>query len=67
MTLCFHRDLYAESAVRAAVAAFDKLATLRLEEDGADWVVHIADPHPHFADRLADELGNYCLQLTVTG
>jgi len=65
MKLCLHRDLYAEPAVRQGLVAFAQLATLTLDEDGADWVITIADPHPHFGAHVADELANYVLLLTV--
>lgn len=63
--LCLHRDLYPEEAVRRGLADFGKLATLSLDQDGADWVIDVQDPHPHFADRLVDELANYILGLAA--
>ncbi|MCB9791723.1 MAG: hypothetical protein H6741_03260 [Alphaproteobacteria bacterium] len=63
--LRFSRSLYDAAAVRGAVAAFSRLATLSLSEQESELVVEMKDPHPAYADRLADELANYALGATA--
>lgn len=63
--LRFSRSLYSPDAVRKAVAAFAGLASLDVVDAGSDLVVSISNPHPKYADRLADELANYVLGLSA--
>ena len=61
--LRFHRGLYAGLAVEEAVKLFAPHATLRLREEPDHWVVEVEGGARE--RRVAGELGNYALGLTV--
>lgn len=63
--LRFHRELYAGEAVDAAVQAFARFAEFELQETAEHWVVRFAPRRPELARRIAGELGNHALGLTV--
>jgi hypothetical protein len=65
--LRLHRDLYAAAAVDKAVAVYAPHATIDRREEGAHWVLEIASKSPERERRVAGELGNYALGLTVKG
>lgn len=65
--LRLHRDLYAGKAVDEAVAVFAPHATLERKDEPSHWVVPIAAATPQRERRVAGELGNYALGLTVKG
>ncbi len=65
--LRLHRDLYAGKAVDEAVAVFAPHATLERKDEPSHWVVQIAAATPQRERRVAGELGNYALGLTVKG
>lgn len=59
------RSLYDEQSVTDAVQAFSKLARIAMDTHESEFVLKIDDAHPHFADRLEDELANYVLHATA--
>jgi hypothetical protein len=64
-TLKFHRDLYAGQSVDEAIKAFASHAELTPREEGNYWVVEVRAGSPAMQRRVALELGNYALGLTV--
>ena len=61
----FHRDLYAGVAVDEAVKAYARFAEFQLEESPGEWVVRITARTPEREKKVARELGNMALGLTV--
>jgi hypothetical protein len=58
-------SLYDPQAVQAAVQDFVRLATVEVQASESESVVRLEDLHPHFGDRLVDELANHALALSV--
>jgi hypothetical protein len=65
--LRLHRDLYLAGAVDEALGVFAPHATLERSDEPAHWVVKITARTPQRERRVAGELGNYALGLTVKG
>jgi hypothetical protein len=65
--LRLHRDLYAGVAVDAAMGVYAPHATLERHDTPPYWVVEITARSPERERRIAGELGNYALGLTVKG
>jgi hypothetical protein len=65
--LRFHRELYAAAALDEAVRVYGPHATLERADDGAHVVVRVSAATPERERRVAGELGNYALGLTVGG
>jgi hypothetical protein len=65
--LRLHRDLYLGAAVDEALGVFASHATFERDEAPAHWVVKITARTPQRERRVAGELGNYALGLTVKG
>jgi hypothetical protein len=63
--LRFRRDLYAGEAVDEAVKVFAAHAEFDLSEATDAWVVRLTARRPERARRLAHELANYALGLTI--
>lgn len=63
--LRFHREVYAGAAVDAAVKVFAAHASFELAEEPAHWIVKLTGADPARERRVAGELGNYALGLTV--
>ncbi len=63
--LRFHRQLYSGEAVDQAVKAFAGFAAFELERTDDHWVVRMRPSDARLARRLAGELGNHALGLTV--
>jgi hypothetical protein len=63
--LRFHRDLYRGESVDEAVKAFAKFARFDLREEDKHWVVEVHGPNPEREKRIANELANYALGLTL--
>jgi hypothetical protein len=61
------RDLYTGAAVDAAVSVYEGFAALERADDPSHWVVRVVAPSPERERRIAGELGNYALGVTVTG
>lgn len=63
--LRFHRDLYRGEAVDEALKIFDRFATFERAEEDDYWVVRLESGSEARERRIADELGNYALGLTL--
>ncbi len=63
--LRFHRELYPGEAVDAAIKTFDPFATLTRESSATHWIVQITATSTAAEQRIAKELSNYALGLTV--
>jgi hypothetical protein len=63
--LLFHRDIYAGPSVDEAVKIFASYATFELEEQPEHWRVRITGTSEARERRIAGELGNYALGLTI--
>ncbi|MDP1823174.1 MAG: HxsD-like protein [Archangium sp.] len=63
--LAFHKSLYAGTAVDEAVKTFAPHATFELSETESAWVVQLSAAEPRKELRVARELGNFALGLTV--
>lgn len=63
--LRFHRELYAGEALDEAMKAFADHADFQRAEEGTHWVVDLTARKPRLERRIAGELGNYALGLTV--
>jgi hypothetical protein len=67
VTVRFHRTLYAGTAIDAALQRFAGVAntTFTRREDGEYFVVEIAANTDARAKKIARELGNFALGLTI--
>ena len=63
--LRFHRELYRGESVDEALKIFDRFATFERAEEDDYWVVRIEGGSPARERRVADELANYALGLTI--
>jgi hypothetical protein len=63
--LRFHKRVYAGTAVDEAVKVFGPYATFALREEPEHWIVALTAADPKRERRVAGELGNYALGLTV--
>lgn len=63
--LRFHREVYAGTAVDEAVKRFGAFAGFELVEEPTHWVVRVSGADPAREARVAGELGNYALGVTV--
>jgi hypothetical protein len=63
--LCFHRELYSGEAVDAAIETLTPWARLTREPTPTHWVVRITARSPAAERRVAGELANFALGLTV--
>jgi hypothetical protein len=63
--LRFHRTLYRGTAVDEAIKVYTSYATLEPLEEGDHWVVRVSSTSPARERRIARELANYALGLTV--
>ena len=61
--LRLHRELYRDASIAAAIRTYDRFAKIERAEDGAYWIVRVEAPERE--RRIADELGNYALGLTI--
>ena len=63
--LRFHREIYRGTAVDEAVKRFAAFAEFALAEETDHWVVQLTAKDPAREARIAGELGNWALGLTV--
>lgn len=63
--LRLHRELYAGTALDQAIELYAGHADITRTDDGAHTVVTIASARPGRAQKVARELGNYALGLTI--
>lgn len=61
----FHRELYRGEHVDQAIKVYDRYATIERIEEDAYWVARIGASSPERERRIADELANYALGLTI--
>ena len=65
MEVRFHRELYAGTALDPAIELYAKHADIARADDGEHVVVTIESAKPGRAEKVARELGNYALGLTI--
>ena len=63
--LRFHRGLYAGTAVDEAVKVYGRFARFELVEEADHWLVRVTSATVERERRVAGELANYALGLTV--
>jgi hypothetical protein len=63
--LRLHRSVYRGESVDEAVKLFSKHGVFELAEEAQHWVVRVTGANPEREKKLAGELGNYALGLTV--
>jgi hypothetical protein len=63
--LRFHRDLYDGKAVDEALKTFGKFASFEQREEPSHWVVQITGKDVERERRIANELANFALGLTI--
>jgi len=63
--LRFHRELYEGKAVDEALKTFAKFATFEQAEEPSHWIVRITGRDAARERRIANELGNFALGLTI--
>jgi len=63
--LRFHRHVYRGTAVDEAVKSFGSFAEFDLVEEADYWVVRLTARDPARERKIAGELGNWALGLTV--
>jgi len=63
--LKFHRDLYQGEQIDAAVKLYEKFGDFTLATEGEHFVVRMEAKSEGRERRLAGELGNYALGLTI--
>lgn len=64
-SLRFHRDLYPGTAVDEAIKVYEPWVTIEREESASHWIVSIRGQDPALERRVAGELANYALGVTV--
>jgi hypothetical protein len=65
--LRFHRTIYRGTAIDESVKTYGSYATFELTEAPDYWVVKVSGTSEARERRVAGELGNYALGLTVKG
>jgi hypothetical protein len=63
--LRFHRELYPGEAVDAAIRTFEAWAKVERETSPSHWIVRISARSTGAERRVAGELANFALGLTV--
>lgn len=63
--LRFHRELYDGKSVDEALKTFAKFATFEQAEETSHWIVRITGKDEARERRIADELANFALGLTI--
>lgn len=63
--LRFHKAIYPASAVDEAVRVFSPHAQIDRREEGEEWIVEVTAKAPARERRVAGELGNYALGLSL--
>lgn len=61
----FHRELYRGELVDQAIKVYERYATIERDEDESYWAVRVIAQSPERERRVADELANYALGLTI--
>jgi hypothetical protein len=63
--LRFHREIYKGTSVDEAVKVFARYGSFELAEEQDHWLVRITAKNSDRERKLAGELGNYALGLTI--
>jgi hypothetical protein len=63
--LRFHRELYEGKAVDEAIKTFGKFATFEQAEEPTYWIVRVTAKDATRERRVANELSNFALGLTI--
>jgi hypothetical protein len=63
--LRFHRELYRGECVDQAMKALAAYASFERAEEASHWVVRVSASSPERERRVAGELGNHALGLTI--
>lgn len=63
--LRFHRELYPGNCVDEAIQVYEPFATLDRSEEPDYWVVRVSSSSTSRERRIAGELGNYALGLSI--
>lgn len=63
--LSFHRELYDGEAIDEAEKAYASFATLEHAAEEHRFIVRVTAPSPEREQRVARELANYALGLTI--
>ncbi len=63
--LRFHRELYDGRAIDEALKTFAKFASFEQAEEPSHWIVRITGKDSVRERRIANELGNFALGLTI--
>jgi hypothetical protein len=61
----FHRALYADAALDQAIAVYAPHAQITRSAEGDHVVVRIESPRPGRSERVARELANHALGITI--
>lgn len=61
----FHRELYPGTVLDTAIKTYEPWADMARSESETHWVVQISSRSPAAERRIAGELANYALGLTV--
>jgi hypothetical protein len=64
-TVRFHRDLYPGAVLDEALRVYEPFATIERSEEPSHWVVRLKADKEAREGRIAGELANYALGLTV--
>jgi hypothetical protein len=63
--LVFHKELYDGFAVDQAMQVYERFGVFQRSEEEARWVVQVSAKNPEREERLARELANFALGLTI--
>ena len=63
--LRLNHSLYHPQAVEQATRDFARLATIEHQATQTESILQLSDLHPHFGERLVDEIANHALALSV--
>ncbi|MCS6902439.1 MAG: HxsD-like protein [Myxococcales bacterium] len=65
ITLTFHKELYDGFALDEALKVYERFGTLERAEEEGRWVIRVTATSAPREERLARELSNYALGLTI--
>ena len=61
----FHKELYEGEAVDEAAKTYDRFATLERVDETHRWLVRVTAASPEREARIANELSNFALGITI--
>ena len=61
----FHRELYQGEYVDEAIKVYDRYAKIGRAEEASHWVVTVEAGSPARERKIADELANYALGISI--